>query len=366
MTVAVAPGQPFEATLDDGDTGLVGDLGTVIVDNQGNIEQPFEAGDIIETPAASGVYAATRSAPWLAGQYTIVWKLGSTGETRGAEDIVVSGVAAPVPTPQPALYGLCGAWADGTDVLDCCDTQAGSDGSVLDGVALEASIILNDLVGRRYPGFCEKTVRPCSTRDPCSFQVLSRGHIVAWGDGEWIGEGGRPCGCRALSRVKLSGYPVTAISGVKIDGVAVDPSLYGIDRSRFLVRLANADGSAGSWPSCQRLDLPDTEPGTFSVTYVFGAAPPFTGVEAAKQLACELWKACPGNAGECALPSGVVRIDRQGVTIERKLAQTFLADAPTGLVHVDAFLSAEKRNGALRRPAVWSPDSERFARREMT
>lgn len=369
MTVAVAPGQQFEATIDDGDSGLVGDLGLLIVDNQGGTALAFSTTDVLETPALSGVYAATRLAPLVVGQYTLVWKLASTDETRGAEDLVVSGLPGlvTVPTAQPAVSGLCGAWTDGSAVLECCDAEAGSDGSVLDTVALEASIILNDLVGRRYPGFCEQNVRPCATATACGLQTLSRGHLVpefAWDDrGWWGGNGGRPCGCAPLSRVKLPGYPVQSISEVLIDGVAVDPALYRVDAGRYLIRLADPDGSAASWPGCQRLDLADTEPGTFSVTYVFGSAPPLHAVAAANELACQLWKACPGNAGECDLPKGVVRIQRQGVTIERKNVMAFIDGGASGLVFVDAFLATERAKGPRRRPAVWSPDGEPFARR---
>lgn len=362
MSLYITPGATFEAVLEAaGDPGLVGDIGLLIVDNQGAVEQAFSVADIVETPAGSGVYAATRQGPFLAAQYTIVWKLGSTGVTFGVDDLFVAGIPVLPPVAQPSAGGLCGAWTDGEDVAACCSATAGSDSSLFDTVALEASVILNDLTGRRYPGICSRTVRPCATRSPCSFQVLSRGHVVGWAGGAWSGDV-RPCGCAPLSRVKLAGYPVQAISGVLIDGVAVDPSLYRLDGHRWLTRLANPDGTPGTWPSCQRLDLADTEPGTFSVEYLFGAEPSLVAVAAATELACELWKACPGNVGECSLPSGTVRVIRQGVTIERKKVATFIAGAPTGLVHVDAFLAAEAAKGPGRRSAVWSPDTVRYAK----
>jgi hypothetical protein len=146
---------------------------------------------------------------------------------------------------------------------------------------------------------------------------------------------------------------------VKIDGAVVDPSGYRLDGKRWLVRLADADGTIRFWPGCQRLDLDDTEPGTWSVTYVYGAAPPASAVSAAAQLACELWKACPGNTGECQIPTGTVRLTRQGVTVERVTLATFLSSGQTGLVLVDAFLAAY--GGGGRRAAFWSPDIDSYA-----
>jgi hypothetical protein len=164
--------------------------------------------------------------------------------------------------------------------------------------------------------------------------------------------------------VLLPGYPVTAIAEVLIDGVAQPPSEYRLDGNRKLVRLADAYGKAQDWPSCQRLDLADTEENTFAVTYYYGVAPPALATRAAAQLACELYRACSSEGGECALPTGTVRVTRQGVTVERAELATFLSGGQTGLVQVDAFLAAYGLGGPRRRrPAIWSPDGPRYAQR---
>lgn len=262
-------------------------------------------------------------------------------------------------------YGPCTAWIDGADVAECCDVDAGSDGSLFDSVALNASQLLFELSGRLFTGACEQNVRPCNLDTPCGFQTLSRGHIIsspwAWDGWHWRGGAGLGCGCRPLSQILLPGYPISAVAEVKIDGVVIDSDGYRLDRKRWLTRMADADGKARLWPSCQRQDLPDTEPGTFSITYTSGADPPDSGVEAAKQLACELYKACPNTAGECKLPAGTVRVIRQGITVERQTISTFLRNAQTGLVLVDAFLAAYGSR-SQRRPAVWGPDAQEFAR----
>jgi hypothetical protein len=156
--------------------------------------------------------------------------------------------------------------------------------------------------------------------------------------------------------VLLSGYPVQIITEVKIDGDVVAPSSYRLDEGRFLTRL---DGD--HWPSCQDLSLADTEEGTFSVSYGYGASPPEIGIKAAAQLACELYKACSGEA--CALPARVTRAVRQGVTYEMNAFRFDpIAKAwKTGLPLVDAFLNAYNPVGLLRRPTIWAP-GRRYAR----
>ena len=71
--------------------------------------------------------------------------------------------------------------------------------------------------------------------------------------------------------------------------------------------------------------------------------------------------ACKGGA--CRLPSRVVQVVRQGVTIQRATPlASYLVAGATGLELVDAFIAGY--GGLRRRPAVWSPDVQPFARRE--
>jgi hypothetical protein len=351
-----SPGATYEAVLDAGETGLVGTLEVGLIDNQGNVAVPFTTAGIIEHPAGSGIYQATGLvAPLAVGQYTQVWLVGSA--TYGIEDIVVSGLSFggdPVPA-EAGDFGPCTAWIDGGDVAACCDAEVASDEALFDEVAVMAEQLLFGLSGGRFPGLCERTVRPCGSRW-CGFQVLSRGHIVAplgWNGRAWSGD---PCGCHALSRVQLAGYPVREITEVKISGDVIDPTGYRLDGHRYLTRLADAEGDTQFWPGCQRLDLADTEEGTFSVSYVWGVAPPAAGISAAAQLACELYRACPGTDGECALPSNTTRVVRQGVEVTLEMG-SFLSGGLTGLTFVDAFLSTY---GASRPPALWSPDIDPY------
>jgi hypothetical protein len=115
------------------------------------------------------------------------------------------------------------------------------------------------------------------------------------------------------------------------------------------------------WPSCQNLALDSSQPGTFEVTYRHGIDPPEIGRSAAAQLACELYRACNGQA--CQLPSNVVKIQRQGVTVDRNVILAFLdPKKPSGMAAVDLFLAMPGVR-RTRRPAVWSPDVQPFAKR---
>ena len=282
-------------------------------------------------------------------------------------------------TSEPGVpgFGPCTPWCDASDVAACAGVTLSADNNdLLAANAISASQMLFELEGRMHSGLCEKTVRPCNTVCGCNWQVLSRGFVVwtdAWlyGGGYWGGWNcgdDAPCGCWPLSRVKLSGYPVRSVTEVKIDGAVLAPDEYRLDESRYVTRLNDH-----WWPGCQDLSLADTESGTWSITYNYGAEPPLLGKQAAAQLGGELYSAC--TTGECALPKGTTRVTRQGVTIE-KLAFTTWGFMPasrarglarpgwnTGLPLVDAFLNTLNRNGIPRRPTFYAPSStRRYAR----
>jgi hypothetical protein len=84
----VNPGTSYEAVLNDGVTGLVGDLELATLDNVGGTTQAYDTAAIEEI--AHGVYSAIRTAPAVAGQYSLVWKLSSTGDIRGVDDLTVT------------------------------------------------------------------------------------------------------------------------------------------------------------------------------------------------------------------------------------------------------------------------------------
>lgn len=276
------------------------------------------------------------------------------------------------------VMGPCEAWVTGSDVAACCSVDVGTDATVFDTVAVQASMLLFELSGRQFSGVCEQTVRPCVNGGGCwnwiTWPMSPGAPQISYGWGWWAGRGwgwgygdgsALLCGCSALSRAKLPGYPVVEILEVKIDGTVIDPSEYRLDEYVYLTRMADPTTLAPRyWPSCQRLDLDDDQPGTWSVTYDSGVAPPVLGVSAAAQLACELYRACAGLA--CALPVGTTKLTRQGIEIERapflSWGRNPAGHWQTGLSLVDAFLMAYNPSGLKRRPQVFSPDIQQYAK----
>ncbi len=282
--------------------------------------------------------------------------------------------------PGPVL-GPCESWITGDDVAACCGLA--SNPASYDDVALEASMLLFELSGRLWPGLCTRLVRPCRTRNPCwtPYVYGVNWAYVGWSGSAWESEmwgGGALCGCSPLQKVKLAGYPVREVTEVKINGDVVDPTSYRLDGWRWLVRLADPGPPVSTryWPACQNLALDDTEDGTWSVEYSWGVSPPPLGISAAAELACELYRACAGEA--CSLPANATRVVRQGIEIERTALLTYLGTGQaSGLPLVDAFVGAyglgflphvtgragANARRAARRPAVWTPDVPGFPKR---
>lgn len=270
-----------------------------------------------------------------------------------------------------APTALCSAWIDGAAVDRCGRSSLVSNPGDLDDVAYDASYLLYVLSGRRYPGVCEWTVRPCRRACPGLLSV-SAGIMPPWywgwfsGSWAWRDESGAGrCGCGSESSVDLAGW-VREITQVKIDGDIVDPDTYEVVNHRTLVRRDDPGPPvvARRWPSCQNLTLADDQPGTFVVTYTWGDPLPPLAEMAAAALARELWLACSPGAN-CALPGKVTKVVRQGITIERVVPiASMLAQGSSGIPLVDAFIASEGgKNAGAREAAVYSPDVPGFPRR---
>lgn len=207
---------------------------------------------------------------------------------------------------------------------------------------------------------CPVTVRPC--RKGCERGTYYVAPVFAGGhgglisprivDGQWInspcGCGGDGCSCTTVHEVILPGV-IGRVDEVKLDGVILDPDTYRVDNGNRLVRTDGED-----WPLCQSMDLPDTEEGTFSVTYLNG----FSNIaidQAAGRLAYELYQACTG--GQCSLPMNVTAITRQGTTFELD-ASPFTAGR-TGIYEVDMVIGIYNPYGLKAPPRVVTPESRR-------
>jgi hypothetical protein len=206
---------------------------------------------------------------------------------------------------------------------------------------------------------CPIEVRPC-TEKCVSGTWIEAPHAAGSGggyfrpgvnsQGYWVnscGCGGQyGCSCVALSEVVLPG-PVGGIVEVLLDGGVVDPADYRVDNGNRLVAQWGM-----TWPACQDMRLPASEPDTFSVRYYQGFAPDILTQYAAGVLAVEFYKACTG--GKCRLPAGVTSITRQGVSME--IQNGLFTDGFTGIREVDAIIQIYNPNGLKMPSTVSSPD----------
>jgi hypothetical protein len=220
-----------------------------------------------------------------------------------------------------------------------------------------ATYVLWSLSGRQF-GTCSVTLRPC--RRECYDQSWWNGYSAPWTTSwdyagstyPWfvLGCGGcrGTCSCSAVSEVILPS-PVQSVTTVKLDGVAAPTGSYRLDNNRLLVRT---DGL--QWPSCNNLNLADTQAGTWSVTALYGQPIPKMGEVAMGELACEILKAMRGE--ECRLPPGVTQLTRQGVSVSVPDIGSLFRDGKTGLYLVDMFLISANPKHLQQRGRVYSPD----------
>lgn len=224
-----------------------------------------------------------------------------------------------------------------------------------------ATLVLWASTGRQF-GECELTVYPCG-RDYSG---------TGWGDGAWGWSwnegtfvpyiwGGQwynaACGCGLAGcfscKPRCAAYlpgPVSSITKVTLDGVILDPSEYRVWDQQWLTRVGDA-GSQHCWPPCQDFNAINPR---FQVVYKRGTPVPLALMNAAKTLAGEYAKACLGQ--ECQLPSRVVNIARQGVTVSLQDIDTLLRDGFTGITSVDSIIQALNPFRLKGRTRMYSPD----------
>ncbi len=303
---------------------------------------------------------------------------GAVAATLPGEFYVIpSSVDVPAEAPGPVL-GPGQTWINGEDLGTCAGLDLTTQAQLADAVAVEASMLLYELSARQFSGVCGPvTVRPTNP-DGCNHWGGDYwgGYTWAWQAtlntwGWWGGNDSGPYGCGFVSRVKLNGYPVREILEVKIDGNVLPTTYtsgaptYRLDSWRYLTRMSDPDQPqiTKAWPSCQNLALEDDQPGTFSITMTTGVNPPPLGIEAAKQLACQFALALSGKP--CQLPTGVTKINKQGIQLDRGVLASWGRNKDggwqTGLVLVDAFLASTNPQGLRRRPAILDPSIRPYA-----
>ena len=234
------------------------------------------------------------------------------------------------------------------------DEWSALDPSVQERAILLASATLHRLTGYRVGG-CPVTVRPCKAgcaEGYPSYYALTgqwmSPHIGV--NGSWINSCGctGSCSCVALCEVELPA-PVSDVYEVAVDGIVVPAEDYRVDGNR-LVWIGSDECP---WPVCQDLSKPDTEPGTFSVTYLNGYPVDAIGAYAAGIMSLEFARACTGS-NKCRFPATVTAVSRQGVSFE--IVSGSFPDGFTGIREVDAFIALWNPTPIRQQTQVWSPD----------
>lgn len=260
-----------------------------------------------------------------------------------------------------ATRGPCSPW----DPTWCCDLSTAT--VAFTGTALQAATeILYNLSGQQF-GLCEFTFRPC--RHDCygNSWPFDSGNWWQWGgyyprpvlfDGAWFnltcGSCSGTCSCGPLEEAWLPG-PVNTITQVLLNGSPMASGSYRVDDFRKLVRT---DGLR--WPVCQDLSAPDTADNTWSVTAVLGQAVPAIGSLAVGELACEIIKACTGQA--CAIPKNATSVSRQGITIDFPTFSELLQNGSLGLRWSDLFVATYNPRRLQARPQVFDVDGSSYRR----
>lgn len=241
---------------------------------------------------------------------------------------------------------------------ECSALDDLTEGELKSALLTAATSLLWNWTGRVF-GLSEVTVRPCRTDCAPSTYHGVAGIPSSYVTGVFLpilinGEFynvrcGRKCrdDDRTMAEIGLPG-PVDSILEVRVDGEIVPSSAYRVDNRTWLVRT---DGD--TWPVCQDLTKPPTEPDTFTVTYKWGTPVPDGGRLAATVLACEMAKATLGR--ECSLPQRVQSVSREGVSIA--VLDTFegLEAGRTGIWVVDSWVTSVVN--APRKSRVLSPDT---------
>jgi len=202
-------------------------------------------------------------------------------------------------------------------------------------------------------GTCPITIRPCpeTPRCGCGWNPHIR-------DGLWYNDCPCKAKCKPLSEIDIPG-PVGYIDTLLIDGVEQDlwSGDWRLDNGHLLVWQG---AGTSPIPETQNLNLPDTEPGTWSITYSRSYPVNDDAKLAVAYLAMEFAKACAPK-GKCSLPRGVTNVTRNGVsfTIEAGLWPGGL----TGIDIVDQFILKWAPAGSPVRTAVVFDPSKRSPRR---
>ena len=284
--------------------------------------------------------------------------------------------------------GACSPWIDGQVVRESPEIKAAIfnaknqtrnttpsapqlDDEMIDLICAQAAdtatTILYQKSAKQFTGNCGPvTIRPVFRPTNAD----TRGWVFAGGGGWGYGWGASAMGNLGMPPVlalyaeydgaviEMYDYPINEILQVKIDGVIIPSDEYQLLSNKWLLRM-RLDSSfvptqRWGWPTSQIPDLPDTQQGTFSITYMYGQDCGEGGRAAATALAAQL--AIPYFGGPSQFPVRTTSITRQGVTAQIASVVDVLKTGGTGVYVADMWLSSVNPKQLSRKPRVWSPD----------
>lgn len=289
-----------------------------------------------------------------------------------------------MPTPRS---GACAPWAQASEVEALPKVKKAAEAltgkselteeqvqQICAEAVTAASDVLYELSGCVFPGECGPvTVRPVSR--PTDIDTRAWGATLSTVG--WVASQGFASAYGSFNPAVLAHYgtleppqielpySVTEIVQVKIDGEIIPMDEYEVRDFKTLVRIRPSSSTVPTarwgWPTSQIMDLPDTEPGTFSVTYKYGISPPAMGRIAARKLAEYL--ALPSLGDTTSYPKRVTSVARQGVSAVVTDVMDLLKEGMLGIWECDAFVKTYNPKKLRRQAAVWSPDLGRPGRR---
>lgn len=201
-----------------------------------------------------------------------------------------------------------------------------------------ASYLMWALSGRKYSGIATVTERYVRFAPLINTRLIQEAAIINSRVNKalaivepWVS---------AETRIRLRGQPVQEIVTVRnINGGIVNPSSY------YIVDHSTIQFSEGAL----------IVPADIEISYTYGAQAPTLGKMAARRVAIEFIKLWEG-LDDCALPSRVSQVTRQGVTYTVLDSQDFLQEMRLGIYEIDLFLKTVNPHKANKRSKVFSPD----------
>jgi len=165
MSIYATGGATIEATLFALESGQVGTYRVSILNTPGSTYflNPTTSG-ISESPASTGLYSWSGTAPTTVGQYSVVWDAGTTSQVLATEDLIITSTGT---QPVPSAGNNLTTRAAVQTFLESADS---SRNDAIDSAIINASTAITRYCAREFVSTASATrtfpVDPSLTRGP--------------------------------------------------------------------------------------------------------------------------------------------------------------------------------------------------------